>query len=722
METKIFPIKAADLVMSPPRSEQGIRGILHQLAKGRGYVFGLAQIDHKDDIARERLLHIIGSHLEHLATDLTGESNPVRRFEQTLERLNADIGRVGQEISLRTDRFHAVVGVMVRNQIFLSGLGDLVALYLHKTGERKYSVYELHAQLKPEDTTTWEKPFSAVLDGELHPGDLFYVATRIPPHAMSGSELQETLITLPPAGALQRLRQFLPATSAYAGICAQVGEEERVTILKTTNSIGSVNELKASQERTAAYLGDHESEVASTIKNLTASVSSKLSMPGARDVGATAKKVLGLLIKISGIVAATLVKAGQAAGKGIKSLVERFSSRGTRRNTRERGNGLKQTFKFSLEDLGNPKKVIILSLLLIAVIASGMLFLNSRGKKESPDTVVFADTVKAIEDKTLAAEASLIYKNTVTARAAVNEALTALATLNPTTSEQQRIFDDLKTRLSDLQAKIRGFTAVKPTILATMPASEGNAKITSAVYNGTTLYVFADNLSLYRYNGLEKQLVKEPAVVGSISRITDATAESANGIFLDAAQRLGRADFAKLTVNPIASGAENMASTEDVALYAGNAYVLTAAGKQIVKMRPQGEGFEAGTAWITTANSDLSTARSFAIDGDIYILTANAVVRFRSGKEQPWPYAPIDPPLTGATDIWTDAVSQYVYILDPIEGRVLAFVKETGSLVAQYTDDSFKGALAMIIDEPGNRIVLTTESAILEFTPDHLIE
>ena len=72
-----------------------------------------------------------------------------------------------------------------------------------------------------------QKPFVTVLDGEIHPGDIFYVATRTPSSAIALADLQDVLITLPPQGALQRIRQFLPHDTAYGALCFSASEEEK---------------------------------------------------------------------------------------------------------------------------------------------------------------------------------------------------------------------------------------------------------------------------------------------------------------------------------------------------------------------------------------------------------------------------------------------------------------------------------------------------------------
>ncbi|HRH32218.1 MAG TPA: hypothetical protein PLK06_02745, partial [bacterium] len=211
-------IKSADLVIPPNRGERDVRTVLHTLPHSKGWVFGLFTLEHKDESERERVAHILRSHLEHLAADLAEDTNVVRRFEQGLSRVNRDLTRAAKDSNLNIDRFDTVIGVLSRGQIFLSGIGKLKAIFLHKTAERRYVIYELDAQFQDGEQNTWDKPLVAVLDGELHPGDIFYLATPISHQILSMNELQDILVTLPPAGALQRIRQYLPTTDHFGGI------------------------------------------------------------------------------------------------------------------------------------------------------------------------------------------------------------------------------------------------------------------------------------------------------------------------------------------------------------------------------------------------------------------------------------------------------------------------------------------------------------------------
>lgn len=703
-------VKTAELLVTPPRSDHGLRSMLYTLPRGKGWVFGLVDVDLKDEPGRERIAHIMASHLEHLSDDLAGDANPPRRFEQMLGELNADLLNAAQEVGLRHDRFHGVVGLVSKNQIFISGIGKLSALFLHKTADRRYSVYELDAQFHEGRMPEEQRFFLTILDGEVHAGDVFYVATPLPHHALSPNELHDILVTLPPTGSLQRIRQFVPPSQHYGAVGFSFTEELKAGgPPKKTNPIGSLEELQTSQERTATVLGESNAELTNLVKNLAHNAGKYLSAPGTRNATSTLKRGLTLLLQGAAKVASVLLvifqKIFNALGVLLSNILLTSSKKGG------------ASFKMS------PKKTLaLLSVLALIVMGSGLIFLTKGNKEREAQETSFAETVDKIEEKILAAEASLIYRNTEEARTTVVEAATILETLPKDTSEHKTEAEELAAKLAVLQDKIRGITTVNPQLLASLPSDDSMSVFTTATLVSGRLYGFSNKLGVYRLDGLSNTWVKEESTVGILGYLKSATAEGNNVIVLDDTKQLGRADFTAKTLNPVTSGTNGMLSVEDVTSYGGNLYALSAASGQVVKMRPLGPSYEAGTVWITQKESDLSTARAIAIDGDVYILTAGDILRFRSGKEQSWAHETLDPALVNPVDIWTDLASKYLYILDPGSSRIIVMNKESGAIEKQYTNGEIKNALAFTVEESANRILFVTAEKAYAFTADHLLK
>lgn len=717
MPTPLYRLKSAELLVPGTTPEHlSVRTILLPLSQGQGSIFGLVDVMHRDSEARERLLHMIASHLEVLRSDIEKDGGNIpRRFEAMLVTMNADISRLATEQNIPLKKANILVGVITNAQVFFSGIGTNHALFLHRTAERRYVVYELDAQLVGDDSTP-EKPLVTVLDGELHPGDVFYAARRIPPHALSLGDLQDILVTLPPQGALERIQQFVPPTAQFGGICFHVSEEEPLGPPKKANPMASISSLEETKSRTADLLGEQTPDVPQKIA-----------------VGlATTKKFLATYSDSA--LWRGVKRVGRFVITKIEELLARKSSNDTRTGTRIGGSSHRGRFGGvagkidSLRHAGitavngasRTTKVISVGVAVIMVIVMMSITNRQAGQRTAEANVAYQSALTKIEEKRTAAEAAIIYGNTQEAQVLVNDATNLLATLPRETSAQKTKADDLSRALQDLLGRTRGMETVTAAKVAELPAQFA-FPIVGITSSGSALYGITTDAAPWRVNEVSKSM--ERVDVGqSLAQNTTITAgEDDNILTVDMDKRLWRTTIATPTVTSLTSGIDGMASIEDISSYNSNLYALSAASGQIVKMRPQGLGFEAGTPWITAKTSDLSRAKALAIDGSLWVLTDTDIIVFKSGRETPWDHAKIDPAIMKPLDIWTNLESTYLYILDGSDGRVVVMDKAKGGIVAQYVVN-LSGVVSFVVREAENRILLTTPTAVYSYTATHLLK
>jgi hypothetical protein len=237
---------------------------------------------------------------------------------------------------------------------------------------------------------------------------------------------------------------------------------------------------------------------------------------------------------------------------------------------------------------------------------------------------------------------------------------------------------------------------------------------------GNAIYGISADAAPWRVNDVSKALERVDIGTSPAQNIRASTNENADVLSVDMDKRLWRTTTAKPSVTALTSGTDTMANVSDLTSYNTNLYVLSSASGQIVKMRPQGLGFEAGTSWITQKTTDLSSALAIAIDGSVWILTETDVVKFDSGKETPWNHGSIDPALVKPIDLWTNVDSPYLYILDGNDGRVIVLNKERGTMVAQYLPN-LPSVVGFVVREDENRILLATPTTVYTFTANHLL-
>jgi len=700
-----------------------VSSVLLPIGSGDSYIFGLIKILGNVDENRQRIATIIEDHLKRFHQTMTENVNVPRRFEQVLQAINEDIaGFMNEGVHIPLSDLHAIIGVFHNQQIFLSGLGNLSAIFMHRTAKQRYVIYELDKQFKGDDPS-WDKAFITVLDGELHQGDVFYLATRVSGREISIGDLQDILITLPPSGALKRIQQHVKIGSAYGGVAFQVLDKARKGPPKKVNPFSSIERLGKTKNETAELLGEQSPDIGGWINNVTAPIMERLSAPGTSGAKSTGKRFLRLILK--GLIAFTsfvfiLLKEVVSASASIYSRIQEYrgsENQDTAEPGRTRSNSTVKDFLSKLTSLSSTTKFLALGAFVSVFIIIGTVSLMNSSTSKQEAQEAFTTIVSRIEEKKNAAEASLIYNDKDQARTLLSEAVALLETLPASNRDNESQIESLREEVNSVFYTLRGVTEVETSLLGTL----NDASIVSTVEADGSIYSFAEGNDVYRFNELELQFEKIDMSLGSIGNIQLTSGEGSNVLFIDDGPRLGRADFTADSLNPLVSGLDTLSRVTGAVLYNENLYVVSPDNQQIVKMRPQATGFEAGTNWITSLLSDISSASSIAIDGDVYLLLEDNVLRFSSGKELSFSFEAVDPILNAPTEIWTTIGTDYLYVLDPNESRVVVYSK-SGNLLAQYVNENLSDAKDIIVREDKATIIFTTNNEILQFTATHLVQ
>ncbi|MGD8744452.1 MAG: hypothetical protein PVJ52_02570 [Candidatus Woesebacteria bacterium] len=155
--------------------------------------------------------------------------------------------------------------------------------------------------------------------------------------------------------------------------------------------------------------------------------------------------------------------------------------------------------------------------------------------------------------------------------------------------------------------------------------------------------------------------------------------------------------------------------------FAGNLYVLDKRDYEILRFARLDEGFSSGSFWIAEGvKRDFSDVLSWTIDGNIWILKEGAeVLRFSLGNKVNFSLSGIFPEMESAADIYADAETESLYLLDNVRGRVVVVDKE-GGFRAQYLSDEIKQAIALVVSEELRKIIVLKENKLLLIEAKHL--
>ncbi len=127
---------------------------------------------------------------------------------------------------------------------------------------------------------------------------------------------------------------------------------------------------------------------------------------------------------------------------------------------------------------------------------------------------------------------------------------------------------------------------------------------------------------------------------------------------------------------------ETWKSGVDFATYSQYLYMLDPINNQVWKYQRNRDNY--GPATTYNENADLTKAVSIAIDGDLWLLAndldndmSNDIIRIRKGQRMPLTISdlPTDK-WTNPTKIFTNDALKFVYVLDPVNKRILRFYKD----------------------------------------------
>ncbi|MFA4845412.1 MAG: hypothetical protein WC654_02550 [Patescibacteria group bacterium] len=731
-------IKAAKY--EPQTPDEHIRGlsILLQVQDRGSFVFMLAYTK-KESADSEIFLQILNDQIHRLADSFGKEANPQHRFEQFLGALNETLSACVREgrFTLPIEHVHALVGVASANQMFLSGTGELTALFLHKKPSQRYQIFNLFRGIQTEQSLpTWEKTFAVVLDGDLHPGDVFCICDKDLQRALAPDELNQVLCTLPPVSSVEKIRQYFSHKDGLLLIVLKVSDQElydggsitRSAVLKADIS---VDELQRMESSTHDLLEDQRPRLSSLvravilwIKNRAGSKSRILQDLNARDSTTTTLKRLGrMLLRILFFLARRVIKHTTTAIKTLMNKQERMRLKKRIRLSRDSHISRLRSLIGRGERVPRATQFLILGIgVAILVLVMGISFL-SKSQAKTEEEKIYQQNLSTIEDLMERASGAVIYKDEDQARSLYVNAQTLIEGLATDTPERTTKSNDLKNDLENALDEIRNLVTIpNPPLLGDLASVRDGVFGNSLIESAGSLYVFGSDARIYLFNRENKrfEVVTRDQAQASPAIATSQEEGRMYVLSNDGAVSLVSQDDGAL----LATGVGNTAWV-DLEAYANRLYVLLPTSNnqegQILRFNRSGSAFSDESNWITSRTVSFDQATSLAIDGNAYVLMSNGnIARFASGSEEGWDVGVVDPRMTSATKLWTNPESKYLYVLEGATDRLIVFEKESGAFLVQYRSSAFTDLTDFVVDEAGYTIYLLAGSKLYSIAASHI--
>lgn len=714
MEEEILLLKTAVIEENRENGRETTMAVTLPVENRNGFIFGVAEAKSRSVFA-QTIMEIICDRLARLADTLQESASAPRRFEQTLEAINEEIANRAAEMeTFHPNDLNAVIGLAVDKTMYLSGTGELAALFLHKLPEGKYQVFNLARSIQTEQANaSWQKVFVVVLDGDLNPSDVLCVCNHDLQREMPPEELHTLLATLPPQSAAVKLRQYFPLEINLAMFILRVGssEEDRPQV----SAPASIKQLQASREQTKRILSDQKPTFVKTL-----SAWAFTAIKDQRVFGRLAKSLMRILISSLVIIFSML----RDLVRWFFHLVRRLISSERKEvfaETQEIFNNSRRFVREKLRRLPKTSKFLLLAALALLIIIIFSILMVSRGRVAGEERAAFEATITKVESLRDAAQSALIYKDEAKAKSLLAEATTALNAIVTTDKDNLAKIAEEKAAVEATGSSLRRAVEVdNPEVIATTISP---VVMTLSLINGEIYSIGTDN-NIYQLNKANQNF--DSVASSEFLGASEATTDGEILAWLDQpapASALNLFDSKTKTIN---SSAASSTSEKWVDLYAynSNIYVLSPGSgltSQIYKFSRTGTTLGTPTTWIKSPINELSDGVSLAVDGTVFVLRSNGkILRFVSGRDVAWTQAEIDPVMTSATDIWTSSDSSYVYVLDPAGQRVVVYEKETGILTAQYHSTSFISLTDFAVDEANKTIYLLGGGGVYKIGVTHL--
>ncbi|MFA5188086.1 MAG: hypothetical protein WC460_01845 [Patescibacteria group bacterium] len=700
-----------------------------------GRIFGILEINTPSRENSLILTQIISDLEEIYYSQIDNNLGIEKALENTLEQINQRFSQllkekkfylVGNlnEITIR-EKINLVVGVLYESNLFISYLNNIGLYLIHKTKQdyklidiKKISSEEKDAQTQDKSA----KLFSNLIAGEVRPGDYLFLCNINLLDYISLERIQKTITSLPIHKAAEyfknSLLQFEGQNFAAIMIKNSLLETEPKTSPSSLISITELNSTESSTERLLEpSFWSGFKIIPNFFNNLLGKTEAKKNISSdPASLPQTSKKLTGQpkFSKFLYVIALPFKKLFKWLGNKMPSLKDRL-------------NNLKVWLRLKIAYLGNNLKKIpnlskillfVATFLVILFVYSTSYFKQQQVRDEHSQE--FDKIAAQIDEQRNLAESDLIYGNEDKARTEIAEAQKLLTSLIIESQKQKDQQAELNKNIEVVVAKIRKITTIEdPVLIADLGAQqESNINVSSLIYQNNQLFAFESlNNFAYQINLDTREIKKSDSNLSDIGQIVKA--KNIDNKILLYHDKNGFVQFQDGKYTPFAVSLSATSKLIDFADYSGKLYIVDSNSNQIYRLPKTDTGYGPGTAWLKSS-SDLKNIVSLGIDSNIWLLDKTGpILKFNKGSLQNFTPKNLEPSLEAPSQILTNDETNYLYILEPKNKRIVVLDK-AGNLITQYYSQSFENLKGIEISEQEKKMFVINDNKIYFFNLTHI--
>jgi hypothetical protein len=573
----------------------------------------------------------------------------------------------------------------------------------------------------------------------------FIFTSETLPEYLSHKQLVDIVTTLPPASAVEQIKNTLSKINAYipfSGLIIKntIGIEKvemptESTPMSTQSSINSLRQTEENTEkllspsgiinirdwmRLAHNLLPRFNQPASTGVDKNFSLKDKI-FSKKRSRFFTLKKVFDAIkiifvytINFLILACKTLSDKKRMVGLGtnIKLNAREFISSTI--------NKIKNSFVWFKGLNKRNKALFAIALVCLILLIQNIIWINYKNQKIETANAL-NELTQTIEQKQNQTEASLLYNNEEGAKKILDEIKSLLAEYPRDNKEQEEIYQRFIEKYREQINKISHVINIEsPNKIANLSDLNSLANPDNmALISGVIYSSDSNSKTVYAINLADKTVTAIANTNPSYTKITKPAIDKNNNIFYLNDDKIIKLNIENEEFTPLtAELVTNFSQIAGQAVYNNRLYLLDNVDSKILRYNI-GDNLSSPASWLTTA-VDLTNTVDLAIDGNIFVLKNNGeVIKLLKGERQDFILSPVEPIMEAATKIEVSPEQKYIYILEPKQNRLIIFDK-SGKFLSQYTSNSFSNLKDFAIDEINKKIYFLDHTTIYSIDADYI--
>ncbi|MFA6304966.1 MAG: hypothetical protein WC669_04465 [Patescibacteria group bacterium] len=612
------------------------------------------------------------------------------------------------------------VGLAEDNNLYFSTYGKIFAYLIRPTLIKKIN--------EPTAEANGQNMFDFTLNGALQPDDRLLIASQSVLDYLSLEKIKKIISTLPPQSSSAHMTNILEAAPKSASffalilqtVAAEKSSLEAKTIpLKTANVTGSkksIDQMLLTQAETEKILTPPSfwqsikdkitEQLAERKKNSVRTKNGQtiLNNPALEKINQPDRPYFSTLIKTSGLKKFTT---------SLKPLLKIWLILLDPQERQQAGSRLAKKAGSVINyfnRLSKNQKIAIVSVIVLTMFFSESLIWQTHRTEKNKQEQFYQTTVAQINGKKNDLEAALIYKDAQRTKEILAEILNLANSLplnNPVhLSETQKI----KSEANALMAKVWKITEIpEPLSLINLREINLTAEMKSLNFKDDYLFAFGNQNQIIAVN----VNTSKPLILDNLTLAVNKSAlfPKIKNLILSTQDN----KFFTLENNQIipliAQLPVGLTQIDDLTFYLDKMYLLDRQAKQIFRLTYSGGEFKNPVSWLKES-LPVEQITSLAVDGVIYAMQDNGqILKLASGKKEGEIKPILEPELNKPAKIYTDENSQYLYILDQANKRLVVLDKQ-GEVIAQYHSEKFSNLKDLIVREKDKKAYLLNDSQI----------